>query len=326
MRPNLFSYATSELSQDAMLCWLLAWANPQFRTESLALHQVGVNLLRLIYPRSEYHKIQVKRQDGKIDILCIIDDEFAIVIEDKTGTIQHSNQLARYKAHVSETLGFPPNKISLVYVQTGDQSDYQEIADHGYQVVSRSHLLGVLESPTGQIAQQQSDILADFTAYLRQIEDDVQSFWTKPIANWTSNAWRGFYCELQRHLGEGHWHYVANPSGGFLGYYWHFADVDGGKVYLQFEEAKLCFKIEVRDAARQAELRHHWHYRIAAVAESQGLAVQRPARFGRGTWMTVASLCGDYRKVDSEGQLDIEGTIQTLRAAQRVLDVCLELV
>lgn len=62
------------------------------------------------------------------------------------------------------------------------------------------------------------------------------------------------------------------------------------------------------------------------MAESQGLAVQRPARFGRGTWMTVASLCGDYRKVDSEGSLDIEGTIQTLRAAQRVLDACLESV
>ena len=24
--PNLFHYATSELSQDAFLCWMLAWA------------------------------------------------------------------------------------------------------------------------------------------------------------------------------------------------------------------------------------------------------------------------------------------------------------
>ena len=27
MRPNLLSFATGELSQGAMLCWLLAWAH-----------------------------------------------------------------------------------------------------------------------------------------------------------------------------------------------------------------------------------------------------------------------------------------------------------
>ena len=26
-RPNLFKYGRKELSQDAMICWLLAWAN-----------------------------------------------------------------------------------------------------------------------------------------------------------------------------------------------------------------------------------------------------------------------------------------------------------
>nr|WP_260390277.1 hypothetical protein [Ornithobacterium rhinotracheale] len=26
-KPNLFQYATSELSQDAFLCWLIAWAD-----------------------------------------------------------------------------------------------------------------------------------------------------------------------------------------------------------------------------------------------------------------------------------------------------------
>ncbi len=26
-RPNLFEFATSELSQDAVICWLLAWAS-----------------------------------------------------------------------------------------------------------------------------------------------------------------------------------------------------------------------------------------------------------------------------------------------------------
>jgi len=27
LQPNLFAYATSELSQDAVLCWMLAWGD-----------------------------------------------------------------------------------------------------------------------------------------------------------------------------------------------------------------------------------------------------------------------------------------------------------
>jgi hypothetical protein len=29
MKPNIFKYATSELSQDAFICWLLAWAKDE---------------------------------------------------------------------------------------------------------------------------------------------------------------------------------------------------------------------------------------------------------------------------------------------------------
>ncbi|MFD2933106.1 hypothetical protein [Spirosoma flavum] len=31
-RPNLFTYATSELSQDAFICWLAAWVNSKSPT------------------------------------------------------------------------------------------------------------------------------------------------------------------------------------------------------------------------------------------------------------------------------------------------------
>ena len=47
-RPNLFDYATSELSQDAFLCWLLKWADPMYRKFSEALHEAGSDLIRLL--------------------------------------------------------------------------------------------------------------------------------------------------------------------------------------------------------------------------------------------------------------------------------------
>ena len=322
MRPNLFDYATSELSQDAILCWLLAWANSDHQALNPSLHQVGVDLLRHVFPHPTYRKVEIKRQIGKIDILCIVDDVYAILIEDKTGTTQHSDQLARYKAHISEKLGFSPENVIPVYIQTGDQSDYQEIADHGYRVLSRATLLTILENANGVIAQGHSDTLADFSAYLRRIEDDFQSFRRRALTSWTDHAWRGFYTELQAQLGTGHWRYVANPSGGFIAFFWHFIDIDGGKVYLQLEEHKLCFKVEVTDPARQTELRHHWHHLIATNAKLLGFDVQRPTRFGRGTWMTVASMANDYRSTDEDGFVDVEATVNTLQLAQRVIDAC----
>ncbi len=30
-RPNLFSHGTSELSQDACICWLAEWTNPIYK-------------------------------------------------------------------------------------------------------------------------------------------------------------------------------------------------------------------------------------------------------------------------------------------------------
>ena len=41
MTPNLFDYATKELSQDAFFCWLLAWADEECRDADSTLHALG---------------------------------------------------------------------------------------------------------------------------------------------------------------------------------------------------------------------------------------------------------------------------------------------
>lgn len=40
--PNLFDIATSELSQDAFITWLLRWASPEFAQADAALHDRAV--------------------------------------------------------------------------------------------------------------------------------------------------------------------------------------------------------------------------------------------------------------------------------------------
>jgi hypothetical protein len=328
MRPNLFSFATSELSQDAFLCWLLAWADAKCGADNTVLHQVARSLLDTIYakfgapPPDQYTKVEIRKQEAGIDILCIVNERDAILIEDKVGTKQHSDQLRRYITHVSSKLDFADIGIFPIYVQTGDQSDYHQVQQAGYQTLHRHDLLAILESPEAQAASQQSDILADFAHHLRLIEDEVQSFLSLPLDQWSWNAWKGFYTRLQQERQDGHWDYVANPSGGFLGYYWHFLGDAECKPYLQLEQTKFCFKIEVQDEPKRALLRSMWHDKIALESPNHDLRVKRPDRFGHGTWMTVAVLDSEYRKVNAQGLLDLEGTVALMRKAECLLAAC----
>ena len=107
-----------------------------------------------------------------------------------------------------------------------------------------------------------------------------------------------------------------------MAFYWHFAAIDGGEVYLQLEHEKLCFKVAVTDVARQAELRHHWHERLIKAARDQSIELQRPTRFGRGRWMTVATI-KNYIDCNANGVLDLDRTVLMLHDAQLVIDAAL---
>lgn len=85
--PNLFKFATSELSQDAFICWLLSWADQDYQTGSdkhKALNRLATSMLALFFKKagnslpSRIDKIVVKRQVNNIDVLCIINDTYLV--------------------------------------------------------------------------------------------------------------------------------------------------------------------------------------------------------------------------------------------------------
>jgi hypothetical protein len=88
------------------------------------------------------------------------------------------------------------------------------------------------------------------------------------------------------------------------------------------EQAKLCFKIWVKDEARQRELREFWHHRLVGEGGKHGLDVVKPGRFGKGQCMTVAVLNGEYRKTADNGKLDASTTVAVLRRAEKLLESC----
>jgi hypothetical protein len=130
-------------------------------------------------------------------------------------------------------------------------------------------------------------------------QGSIEAFRNLPLDQWDWHGWHGFYAELQRVLGDGEWGYVANPAGGFLGYWWHWHAGSHSEQYLQLEQSSLCFKISVDDSAHRSDERSRWLQQILAAAQTTDIAIIRPRRLGTGQTMTVAILDDKYRKVDS---------------------------
>ena len=326
--PNLFNFATSELSQDAFICWLASWANSANKNFDEALHNTSKYFLDRLFEKhgaqkpEKYNSIEVKKQDNHIDVLIIINKEFAIIVEDKVNTTNHSNQLKIYLDKILKK-DFKPNNIIPIYLKTGDQSNYKDVRNKGYSPFIRTDFLNVLNY--GKQLGVKNSIFTDYYYYLKKIDDEVNSYKILEISQWRHRRhWIGFYIELQKQLGQGDWSYIANPRGGFMGFWWYWKKDTDSYKYLQLEENKLCFRIEVKDKSKQSSFRNSWCKMLINSEEKFGLNIYRPSRLGKGTWMTAAILDSDYRQTDEDGKLDMEKTITLLRKAEKLLEFVLE--
>ena len=344
MKPNLFAYATKELSQDAMICWLIEWAATAAGNETdKALRDLGHGFVEALLNKhgvklaGAIQRAEIYQQEYGIDVLVRIHDEdsaHVLLIEDKTHTSAHGNQLQRYRDLVTgghTSLGVVPEHWP-VYLKTGNQSlaEDAEIEKTGYRVFRREDLLAVLNGYQGM-----HPIVTDFRDHIQRLEDDFNSFndWRHGDGreNWTWAGWEGFYRCLEKELEteDRHvmgWGYVPAPSGGFLGF-WRF-EVDVGdrtEFYIQSEivpgnpeRQKLCFKVVPRgeDADKYAQD----FYDVLRSASGEKF-IERPWRFGRrgSSTLTVGWWRGEWLAFDADGRLDFNRIADNLRQASQVV-------
>ena len=186
--PNIFKYATSELSQDAMIAWLMACAKAD--ENDGALREVGQRFFRFLLERpcnnveravldrdgklTRYDghglvsDVCVKTQYENIDVYCsatIDGKQVSFVIEDKTGTTEHSNQLERYK-EIVQSDEIKEDYLKLIYLKTGMPFDWElrNVANDNYCHVGASHLEGFLNDKSVKAAS--SDLLGQFRAHI----------------------------------------------------------------------------------------------------------------------------------------------------------------
>lgn len=149
MVPNIFRYATKELSQDALICWLVACA----KEADAELRECGLAFVEALMRsgngrvidartgaeegyRGEGHATTVERgpcpQHGGIDVyfqVKVDGNVVSFVVEDKTGTEMHGGQLERYRKAVGEDTE-AEDLIKAVYFKTGYVfDDERELAE-----------------------------------------------------------------------------------------------------------------------------------------------------------------------------------------------------
>lgn len=101
-KTNLFRFAKKELSQDAVICSILAKEDPRANAFLKAMinkypiesdTSIDLPAVFKIVPDS------LRQQDGKIDIFLEISEDnakYAVIIEDKTDTSMHDQQMTQY--------------------------------------------------------------------------------------------------------------------------------------------------------------------------------------------------------------------------------------
>ena len=328
-RPNLFRIATSELSQDAFLVWLMQWADPSNMQYDSALCAAGQDFIRLLISKqyddfsSEIQKVEAGRQWKNIDVWAKVNDKFLIVIEDKTGTGVHSGQLDRYGKAVEEHCASKELKPVYLYVKTQDESEARATyaKGKGYGIINRKDLLEFFSSRL-----LDNDIYKDFVSHLGAIEERASAFRIMPVRNWSQETWRGFYSYLDVTIPVKDWCYVANPSGGFLGLWWHYTSWKDYNVYLQIEKGKdggrLCFKInQVTD--NHYNIRSEWAKRLRDHANGAGLKEELEfTKFHKGNNMTVAYIGQHDWLGPDDSIIDLEQVLARLHKYERFLDEC----
>ena len=344
MRPNLFQYATSELSQDAMICWLIAWAGQDGTDGDQELRRCARRFVEALLNHKRGDRVrlgevvttEIRRQDNKIDVLALINEQYMLLIEDKTETGKHGDQLPKgYQAVISGKTDFKPvneEYVRPIFFKRGNQSlaDDEEVEQCGYKTLGRSDLLRILKTYKGD-----NQILRDFRDYLAEIEEDTEAYrgWSRDERRADIRAWEGLYRRLEGELRRRtaqwmNWRYVSNRSGGFLGFWWQPLGVDENcPLYLQLEVSwwkeskgeKLCFKVDAEDKDDETKDRMKWEWHERVCNAGQGRA-QRPARMRIGDHMTVAEWTGEWLGFGSRGRgLDTGRTVENLRQAEDVL-------
>lgn len=183
---NIFKFATKELSQDAFICWLINWIN--FKQDNQQLYSKAQKILNYILKTKGYnenlenYEIEIKKQYKFIDVLILLKEKenknskYAIIIEDKTFTTEHDEQIKKYKQNIQAELK-DANIITVYY------KIYEEPKKINADIIiNREYMLNNILNETIK-----SDIYTDYKNFLNSIEEIYINYKKQKLQDWEKN-------------------------------------------------------------------------------------------------------------------------------------------
>lgn len=327
--PNLFEIATKELSQDAFLTWLIQWANDNFKNKDAALVEVAQKFVHLLLGEKsniKIEKVEAIRQWNNIDILVTVNDSHMIVIEDKTNTSQHSNQLERYRKLIEDEFK-QKYEFVFIYLKTGNEceQEHRDIIESEYRVIQRSDILEILNQDKAVTNQ----IFIDFRRNLQRIQNETDSYTSFEKLTSNTYAAQGFYMKLESVLecDDLIWRYVSNANGGFWGLWYYFSRMESrdtqGEAYIQFEnylDGNLRLVLRICNYDKNETDLYDVLDEFQKIAVKHNIHLVKPKRFRKGESSCVAVVEDNLLKKDSNKKLDVSALVNLLKKLETIID------
>lgn len=258
---NLFHYATSELSQDAFICWLLAHGMKEHQAEDSLLCACALDFIHRVPGLEHATEIKkIRQQYLNIDVLVTVDN-IHVIIEDKTYTNVHGNQIDVYTNALVQS-GVSKENIRTVFYKIVEQF-HEEDVDCTFM---RTDILSILRKHKDCT----NDIFQAYLTHLEEIEADTMAFKTRPIEEWKYSGTRGFFANLQKVHADykiNGWGYVSNASGGFMGMWFHRLDDEATlkamAIYEHIEDIYLQFENDTAFSGSEKEAENAAAYILA---------------------------------------------------------------
>ena len=255
--PNIFDYATSELSQDAFLCYLFSFGKEQYKEDFPNEYALAHKFLAKCGIDETEEILSVEKQVDYIDIL-VITTHYILIVEDKVYSNEHDDQIIRYVKNIgSDNAKFPTNKkIKVCYVKTGDYvKSYTPTSD----ILSHEDCCSLRRYDLIELLRvcHQDKVMHMFYDHLLWIEKEMADCDEDNIYTWNQSKWFNYLYNILKNKNKkfdiGN---VPNAKGGFYACWLDWEYVGKIEKYKQieihFKEGKtdfvnLCFKVASND-------------------------------------------------------------------------------
>lgn len=164
---NIFKFATNELSQEAFICWCANWINN--RNENRILYKMGMDFMNLLAEGVGIKSVDIYNEINGINILIIVNESMAIIVENNISISENDDKLNRYKNCIEKEveLNIDKENIKCAYLENGELESLEEKVAYrkDIKLITRSDMIQLTKKYAAY-----SDVVKYYYEYLKELE------------------------------------------------------------------------------------------------------------------------------------------------------------